>query len=185
LFVVLAYVFWHWPQPQVGVSDYETRLREFHKTLWNHPPPGFRESAVFRVGGAPWIPAEHGYEDWYLMEGSVALDPLNDAAVAPACRAAHDAAARLAAGGTGGLYRLRAGQAALEKAALGYWFGKPAGMLYDDFYKLLAPITAQPGITLWGRQMVLGPTPEFCLHSPAPVELPSPLRAQPVQLARL
>ena len=181
---MLAYVFWHWPQPQVDVSEYETRLRDFQKTLRDHPPPGFRASVVFRVGGMPWIQAERGYEDWYLVEGSVALDPLNDAAIAPACRAAHDAAARLAAGGTAGLYRLRAGNAALEQVKGCYWFGKPAGMLYDDFYKLLAPVTAKPGVALWGRQMCLGPTLEFCLQAPAPVELPTPLQAQQVQLAR-
>ncbi|MGH9787681.1 MAG: hypothetical protein ACRD4U_03130 [Candidatus Acidiferrales bacterium] len=182
---MLAYVFWHWPQPQVDVSDYEARLRDFQKTLRDHPPPGFRGSVVFRVSGAPWIQAQRGYEDWYLVEGSVALDPLNDAAIAPACRAAHDAAARLAAGGTAGLYRLRAGQAALAEVKFSSWFGKPAGMLYDDFYTLLAPVTARPGVALWGRQMTLGPTPEFCLHSAAPFELPANLRVQRVTLQRL
>lgn len=182
---MLAYVFWHWPQPQVDVSEYETRLREFQASLRTHPPAGFRGSAVFRISGAPWIQADRGYEDWYLVEGSVALDPLNDGAVAPACRAAHDAAARLAAGGTAGLYRLRAGQAALDQVKFCCWFGKPAGMLYDDFYQLLAPVTTQPGVALWGRQMTLGPTPEFCLHSSAPVELPSNLRVQETKLTRL
>ena len=182
---MLAYVFWHWPQPQVDVSEYEAHLRDFQKTLRMHPPPGFRDSVVFRVTGLPWIQAERGYEDWYLVEGSVALDPLNDAAVAPACRTAHDAAARLAAGGTAGLYRLRAGNAALEQLKFSCWFGKPAGMLYDDFYRLLVPITAQTGVALWGRQMVLGPTPEFCLHSSAPVELPSTIQARQMQLIRL
>jgi len=182
---LLAYVFWHWPQPQVDVSQYEARLRDFQKTLCDHPPPGFRASAVFRVSALPWIQAERGYEDWYLVEGSVALDPLNDAAVAPACRAAHDAAARLAAGGTAGLYRLRAGQAALDQVSFCCWFGKPAGMLYDDFYKLLAPVTARPDVALWGRQMVLGPTPEFCIHAAAPVELPPPIQARQVSLVHL
>ncbi len=58
-------------------------------------------------------------------------------------------------------------------------------MLYDDFYKLLAHVTAQPGVALWGRQMVLGPTSEFCLHSSAPVELPANLRVQLARLSRL
>ena len=183
---MLAYVFWHWPQPQVDVTEYEARLRDFQRTLRDHPPPGFRTSAVFRVSGLPWIPAEPGYEDWYLVEGSVALDPLNDAAIAPACRAAHDAAARLAAGGTAGLYRLRAGNAVLEQVKFCCWFGKPAGMLYDDFYKLLAPpVTARPGIALWGRQMTLGPTPEFCLHSSVAVDLPSELQVRRVQVASI
>ena len=182
---MLAYAFWHWPQPQVDVTEYEARLRDFQKILRDHPSPGFRTSAVFRVSGLPWIQAEHGYEDWYLVEGSVALDPLNDAAIAPACRAAHDAAARLAAGGTAGLYRLRAGNAVLEQVKFCCWFGKPAGMLYDDFYKLLAPVTARPGIALWGRQMTLGPTPEFCLHSSVAVDLPSELQVRRVQVASI
>lgn len=182
---MLAYVFWHWPQPQVDVSEYETRQRDFQASLRTHPPTGFRDSAVFRVADAPWIQAERGYEDWYLVEGSVALDPLNDGAVAPACRAAHDAAARLAAGGTAGLYRLRAGNAALDQVEYCCWFGKPAGMLYDDFYMLLAPVTAQPGVALWGRQMTLGPTPEFCLHSSTPVVLPALLCASESKLTRL
>ncbi len=182
---MLAYVFWHWPQPQVDVSEYEARQRDFHQALRHHPSPGFRDSAVFRVSSLPWIQGERVYEDWYLVEGSAALDPLNDAAVAPACRAAHDAAARLAAGGTAGLYRLRAGQAAFDQAKFGCWFGKPAGMLYNDFYKLLAPATSQPGVALWGRQMTLGPTPEFCLHSAAPLALPSALQVQQMQLAQL
>ncbi len=182
---MLAYVFWHWPQSQVDVPEYEARQRDFHKVLRDHPPPGFRGSAVFRVSSLPWIQAERGYEDWYLVEGSVALDPLNDAAVAPACRAAHDAAARLAAGGTAGLYRLRAGKAALDQVKFCCWFGKPAGMLYNDFFKLLENITSQPGVALWGRQMALGPTPEFCLQSPAPLALPSALQVRQMQLAQL
>jgi hypothetical protein len=57
--------------------------------------------------------------------------------------------------------------------------------LYDDFYKLLAPVTARPGAALWGRQMTLGPTPEFCLHSATTIELPSRLRGQSASLAPL
>lgn len=182
---MLAYVFWHWPQPQVEASEYEERLREFQASLRAHPPRGFRDSAVFRLSNAPWLGAELGYEEWYLVEGSVALDPLNDAAIAPVCRAAHDAAARLAAGGTAGLYRLRAGQPALDQVKLSRWFGKPAGMPYDDFYQLLAPVTGQPSVALWGRQMVLGPTPEFCLHSPAQIELPANLRPEGIRLTHL
>ena len=37
------------------------------------------------------------------------------------------------------------------------WFGKPAGTSYAEFYDQLAS-----AIPLWRRQMVLGPTPEFC-----------------------
>jgi len=183
---MLAYVFWHWPQAGVAVSTYQVRLREFQSTLAGNKPPGFLHSTIFRVHGAGWLgTAREAYEEWYLTDGSAALDPLNQAAVAPACRAAHDAAAQLAAGGAAGLYRLRQGRADLEAARFAYWLSKPAGMKYDEFYALLKPLTSQPGIALWGRQMVLGPTPEFCLHTRESVELPSGIAPQMTSLDRL
>jgi hypothetical protein len=58
-------------------------------------------------------------------------------------------------------------------------------MSYEDFYARIRPLANQRSVALWGRQMVLGPTPEFCLHSAARLELPSPLHAQEMALARL
>lgn len=183
---MLAYVFWHWPQAESDRAGYEARLAEFQQSLAANPASGFRESAVFRLQGAPWLPtAAGGYEDWYLLEGSAGLDPLNEAAVAEACRAAHDAAARLAAGGTAGLYRLRRGEPNLKAARFAYWLGKPAGTRYEDFYARVEPLTRQPGVTLWGRQMTLGPTPEFCLRAPARVGLPSGLSPLELELRRV
>lgn len=183
---MLAYVFWHWPQAGVAAAAYEARLLEFHSTLTANKPPGLLRSVVFRVRGADWLGQSlDAYEEWYLTDGSAALDPLNDAAVAPACRAAHDAAARLAAGGTAGLYRLRAGEAALDAARSACWLAKPAGMRYEEFYALLNPLTSQPGIALWGRQMVLGPTLEFCLHTRGTAELPAGMASHRTSLERL
>jgi hypothetical protein len=37
------------------------------------------------------------------------------------------------------------------------WFGKTAGVSYDGFFRRLGGRGS-----LWQRQIVLGPTPEFC-----------------------
>ena len=63
--------------------------------------------------------------------------------------------------------------------AISYWLSKPDGMSYRDFESSLAPCIAA-GCCLWGRRMTLGPTPEFCLHAPAPRELAHPACAIPL-----
>jgi hypothetical protein len=57
--------------------------------------------------------------------------------------------------------------------AIAYWLWKPAGTSYREFEAAFAPLVAN-GCSLWGRRMTLGPTPEFCLHAPAPRNLPHP-----------
>ena len=96
------------------------------------------------------------------------MDPLNEAAVSGACEEPHNRVAREAAGGIGGIYRLRAGAEDLAEAKYAVWLSKPEGVSYKDFYASLVPLTSQPGVALWGRQMTLGPTTEFCIHSPTP-----------------
>ncbi|HEU5217117.1 MAG TPA: hypothetical protein VFU23_00560 [Gemmatimonadales bacterium] len=105
-----------------------------------------------------------------------ALVPLNEAAVTGPRKAPHDAVARLAAGGAAGLYGLRAG-APLVPPGAAAWFGKPAGMSYAALDELLGPIASAGNAALWMRQMVLGPTPEFCLQTMTAVDLPPPIAA--------
>lgn len=170
---MLAYVFWHWPQASVDTEVYVSHLEAFHRTLAANRPPGFQRSVVFRIEDADWLQTrEPAYEEWYVLDGSAAMDPLNDAAVSGVCEAPHNLVAREAAGGTGGLYRLRAGEGVLHEARFAVWLSKPEGVTYRDFYDTLASLTSQPGVALWGRQMTLGPTTEFCLHSQTPVQLP-------------
>jgi hypothetical protein len=170
---MLAYVFWHWPQPIVDQDTYVDHLRAFHETLAGNKPPGFQRSTVFRIRDANWLKTSgDAYEEWYLLDDSAAMDRINDAAVSGACEQPHNRVAREAADGVGGLYRLRAGEENLDQARFAVWFSKPAGVSYNDFFASLQPLTSQPGVTLWGRQMTLGPTTEFCLHSPTAIELP-------------
>ena len=136
-----------------------------------------------RLGGAPW--ANQGaaaYEDWYLIRDMAALAPLNEAAVSGSRKAPHDAVARLAAGGTAGVYRLQAG-APLDRPASAAWFGKPVGMTYTALFGLLDPVVSGAGGALWMRQMVLGPTPEFCLQSAGPAGFPPAIAALSLSLS--
>lgn len=170
---MLAYLFWHWRYPEVNRDSYKNSLIEFHKVLAKHKSAGFRFSVVFRVKEAPWIRTDlEAYVDWYLMEGSAALDPLNEAAVSGACKEPHNQVAQGVSGSAGSLYRLHTGEAKITDAQFALWFSKPAGTRYEDFYPSIQPWTSLPGASLWRRQMVLGPTPEFCLLTSTPVELP-------------
>ena len=172
---MLAYVFWHWPAAGVDPARYAEALTAFHRTLGAAPPPGMRGSRVFAVEAAPWIAAPSGFEDWYFVDDFTALGALNEAAVSGPRREPHDAAARLVAGGAGGVYRqVSPGSGAVDRAT---WLYKPAGVSYDDFLARLPPAE------IWQRQMVLGPAPEFCAgaeltgglishRSPIHVEMP-------------
>jgi len=153
---MLAYVFWHWSSPEVEVARYLEALVAFHRALSAEPPAGFRGSRVVSVEGAPWVSVARAIEDWYFVDDFTALGALNEAAVAGRRRAPHDGAARLAAGGKGGVYRnLCRGSRAADKVT---WLSKPGGVDQKDF---LARLPA--GVEVWQRQMVLGPAPEFRL----------------------
>lgn len=173
---MLAYVFWHWPYPDADRDSYKNDLMKFHSSLASVKPNGFQNSVVFQIKGAPWVGENaEAYEDWYLVEGSCALDVLDNAAMSHAHKGSHDRVAQRAAGGAGGLYRLRTGQGDVQQARFAIWLSKPTGTSYEMFYDLLSGWTSQPGVGLWGRQMVLGPTPEFCLLSPERIDLPETL----------
>ncbi len=170
---MLAYVFWHWPQTGIDCEVYEEHVRDFQKTLAAHKPEGFQQSVVFRVRGASWLNTnDEAYEEWYVLDDSAAMDRLNYAAVSGACEEPHNKVAREAADGIGGLYRLREGTENLDQAKFAIWVSKPVGVTYKTFYSDLQSLTSQPGVALWGRQMTLGPTTEFCIHSQTPIQLP-------------
>lgn len=183
---MLAYVFWHWPQSSVDGDSYVDHLIDFHQTLAANKPTGFHHSVVFRIRGASWLHTnDEVYEEWYLLDDSAAMDRLNEAAVSGVCEEPHNRVAREAADGAGGLYRLRAGREELSEVKCALWLSKPAGVTYKDFYAALEPLTSQAGVALWGRQMTLGPTTEFCIHSPNPIELPPGFSGLQPQITRV
>jgi hypothetical protein len=174
---LLAYVFWHWRRADVDVEEYESRQRAFHASLAAAPLRGFNGSLSVALQRRPWGPGEatreaEVYEDWYLVDDFGAFGVLNDAAVTSSRAAPHDAAASAAAGGAGGAYALRLG-APLYAPKHALWFGKPEGMSYGDLLSEIAPRLEPLRAALWMRQMVLGPAPEFCLHSETSLSLPA------------
>jgi hypothetical protein len=172
---MLAYVFWHWPNQGIDKAIYEGMLREFHQVLAKHPAPGFRQSVVFKLNNPPWLQTDgNAYEDWYLVEDSAALDPLNEAAVSGPREEPHNRVAKDVAGGTAGLYRVKQGDAdSLSTARFALWFSKPPGVSYPNFFTQMKPMTSGNGACLWSRQMTLGPTKEFCLQSHERISLPA------------
>lgn len=176
---MLAYVFWHWKNPRLEAGTYEEYLKSFHGVLNEQRPAGFHSSAVFQVAGLPWTGGESGaYEDWYYVENSAALDPLDLAAVSEARKQPHDQVAQWAGGGTGGLYRLRAASPhEADRPETAFWFSKPASLTYGELYQLLAEQLEQVPGKLWQRQMTLGPAREFCWHTTVRQSLPGVLEA--------
>ena len=176
---MLLYVFWHWPRAEVDLDAYERDEAAFQRALSTARPEGLVHSAVFRCAGAGWVNAgQAGYEDAYLLETSAGLDVLNDSAVQGECKEPHDRLAATMQAGAGGLYSLRLGDPPTVPAGDALWLSKPQGTRYDELYARLRPLTDRAGVTLWRRQMVLGPAPELFLVG-APT---APERAVPAGL---
>jgi hypothetical protein len=178
---VLAYLFWHRPLESSDVATYERAQVGFHRSLHRTPPVGLCGSAAFRVARLPWVPPDaarsgsedRGYEDWYLVEDYAALGVLNGAAVGRGHRTAHDEAARGLGEGAGGLYALVEGErseigpcAGLESigaARNAVWVARPPGSKHGILGELLGDGMDRRHASLWRRQLVLGPAPEYCL----------------------
>jgi hypothetical protein len=183
---MLAYVFWHWPFPEVEVPTYQRDLIAYHQTLFVHKPVGFHHTRVLQMEQAPWLErSEKTCEDWHVVESSAALDPLNERAVSGPCQEAHRQIARWTQGGAGGLYSLVLGDADLSVVRFAYRFSKPAGMTYGDLYALLQPLAQEAKGMLWLRQMSLGPGPEFCFQSSEALALPDILSTLKIPVKQL
>jgi hypothetical protein len=192
---VLAYLFWHRPLDNCDVDAYERSQVLFHRSLQRSPPVGMRGSAAFRLARMPFLApvgagsstaadAPGGYEDWYLIDDFAALGVLNEAAVGRGHRTAHDEAARRLGGGAGGLYALvegeqRGGLESVCSVTRAVWVARPAGSRGSVVGELLGDGMEPSHASLWRRQLVLGPAPEFCLLSSelppgvAPTRLPA------------
>jgi hypothetical protein len=172
---MLAYLLWHRPADGVERTTYERAGEHFHRSLHHSPPAGLRGSALLRVGELPWFPGG-GYEDWYLLDDFTALGVLNEAAVAHGHRSAHDDIARSFGEGAGGLYGLREGHASLEGASLAVWVARPPGDAPRPLGELLGDGIDPQHASLWRRQLVFGPAPEYCLLTRAPTAGVAPTR---------
>jgi hypothetical protein len=188
---VLAYVFWHRPGEGIDSDAYERAAERFHRSLAHTPPAGLRGSAVYRVSPLPWLGGEAGYEDWYLLDDFAAVGVLNEAAVAHGHRTAHDEVARRFGAGAGGMYGLLEGHADLQRAQFAIWVSRPPGSPRGALGELLGDGMSREHASLWRRQLVLGPAPEYCLLASevpagvAPTRLPKGWRAITPERERL
>jgi len=172
-----AYVFWHWPRPDVSPEEHEARLAAFLLSLNSAHPPGFVEALSFRVDSLPWGPRRgRMYEDWYLVEDFGALGLLNDAAVSGDTRRPHDEVAKDYLKGAGSIFKSVSGNIDLRDSHFATWIEKPIGPSYESFYTDLARNLSGAKSDLWRRQMVLGPSSQFCVHSSEALKLPNSLR---------
>ena len=177
---MLAYLFWHAPAERVALERYEEALTAFHRSLAHSPPFGFEGSAAFRIAEVPWAGSHaHGrpqeeapgswYEDWYLVEDFAALGVLNEAAVARGHRTSHDRAAKGLGSAGAGVYRLIEGElasaSALAECAHATWVAPPAGAGRVELGAMLGDGVDPGAGSVWQRQLVLGPAPEFCVLS--------------------
>jgi hypothetical protein len=175
---MLAYVFWHWSNADVAPADYERYQRDFHAALATSAPSGFLTSGSYRIDGqASWLGGAPAYADWYLVENSAALDPLNVAAVSGVCEAPHARVAQAMSAGAGLLLTLHddATQPDLSTPKSATFLTKPREMPYPAFYETVAATREARGATLWRRTMVLGPTPEFTVLSSKTPQFPASL----------
>lgn len=160
---MLAYVFWHQPGQGVEQEAYEHAAERFHRSLAHTPPAGLRGSAFYRVKELPWLDGQAGYEDWYLLDDFSAVGVLNEAAVAHGHRSAHDEVARRFGAGAGGIYGLLEGNPDLSSALVVVWVSRPPGSKRGALGELLGDGMDPVCASVWRRQLVLGPAPEYCV----------------------
>ena len=162
----------HASNGRFAIFLYEESLLRFQQRLGQQQPPGFGGSASFRVAALPWLGNRPGYEDWCLLDGSWALDPLNAFAVAGPVMSAHDSAAAQMEEGHGGLNGLVWGEPFLSERSTAVWLTRPRGI---EWRPVLEAMRQQlPQTTLWRRQMVLGPGKGVCSHRAAGLDVAAP-----------
>jgi hypothetical protein len=170
---MLAYLFWHTPAPTVARANYERDLLAFSRALSDLNCPGVRRITSFRTSTVPWLDDPSGYEDWATIDGSCALETLNEQAVSGRMAALHGAIARQMGAGYGGIYYHLWGNMDPHIAERAQWLCRPRGI---EFRPVLEGIseTATAPVSVWRRFMVLGPGLEFVILGNASLELRIP-----------
>ncbi len=171
---MLAYVFWHAVPDGLAAVEYEEKLLHFGHALGAGRIPGLVGNASYAIEQTPWL-GEAGYEDWAWLEGSWALDALNERAVSGAMEQPHDAIARATKhGGLGALYYLVSGVHTIPSDSVVAWLSRPRGVNWRDLIPMIVK-SANSEVTVWRRQMVLGPSAEFAVIGPSDLTLEMPV----------
>jgi hypothetical protein len=168
-----AYVFWHRPFTNIGQVAYETALIAFHGDLVKRTCDGFQGSATYRISDTPWLDGLPGYEDWIFVESSAAFDPLNRMAVAPDMWDVHAGISSKTDVGHGGVYYHILGDADPKAMTRTAWLKRPRGIRYEGPLKEITDQVTGP-VSVWRKQMVLGPGFEFALLGNSSLKLNLP-----------
>ena len=170
---MLAYLFWHTPRPTVARSDYERDLLAFSRALADLHCPGVRRITSFRTSTVPWLDEPLGYEDWATIDGSCALETLNEQAVSGHMAALHGTVAQQMGVGYGGVYYHLWGNMDPHVAERAQWLSRPRGIEFRPVLEGISRTAAAP-VSVWRRFMVLGPGLEFVILGDASLELRIP-----------
>lgn len=155
-----AYVFWHRPFNDIDQEGYESALKAFHDALTLRTGEGFEGSATYRISNTPWLDDLPGYEDWNFVESSAVLDPLNKLAVAPDMWDIHASISKKTDVGHGGIYYHIMGEADPKTFSRAIWLSRPRGIRFEEpLAKMINQAT--DSVSVWRKQMVLGPGAEF------------------------
>jgi hypothetical protein len=184
--IMLAYLFWHVPFQSIESKDYEAALLKFQSELARTSPQGLASCSTYRISEVHWLNGRRGYEDWYFVDSSAALDVLNKAAVNPQRWDVHAAVADKMEFGYGGLYEHLQGEAQSLDGMRAVWLKRPRGIRYEQPLREL--VGASTGVlSCWRRQMTLGPGDEFVVIGTWDLNLsvPPSWKAQTVERTRL
>src|SRR6516165_4759688 len=150
---MLAYVFWHRPYSSIERQRYEQAIVRFQNDLAGSKPPGFICATSFQIEAVPWLSDLPGYEDWYLLDGTWAMDPLNAFAISGHVQAPHDSVAAMMEQGDGGLYAHAGGESMPAPRSTIHWLTRPSEMKWQLFSE--AVHRTGPQAEAWGLQVVL------------------------------
>ncbi len=157
-----AYVFWHRPFAEIDQQAHEDALIAFHRNLVKRTCDGFQGSATYRISETPWLDGLSGYEDWNFVKSSAALDPLNKMAVAPDMWDVHAGVSGKTDVGHGGIYYHVLRDADPNSLTRTAWLKRPRGIRYEGPLKEISSQVIG-SVSVWRKQMVLGPGFEFAL----------------------
>ena len=180
---MLAYIFWHRPYPNTERQRYEQAIVRFQNDLAGSKPPGFIGATSFQIEAVPWLSHLPGYEDWYLLSGTWAMDPLNAFAISGHVQAPHDSVAAMMEQGHGGLYAHAGGESVPAPHSTIHWLTRPRGIQWQPTIEAVRG--SCPHAQAWRRQMVLGPAAEFAVETPAEAEIDVPAGWQRRRVTRM
>ena len=146
---MLAYIFWHRPYPEVDTKTYRNSIARFQESLRRNPSPGFIDAWSWSVEAVPWLDHQPGYEDWCLLEGSWAMDPLNAYATTGETQPKHDVVAGQMTAGAGGLYARVWGEPCSRPRSTVAWLTRPRGIDWRSTPSAPLSPTAHAGNDRW------------------------------------